>query len=306
MTDIPGRRASSSRTAEYMALFRALEAARRPAADRLFDDPLAAGFLRLPLRAVVYASRLPGLGARIRAWIDRRWPGARAAGVARTRFLDDLLRAALREGVDQVVLLGAGFDARALRVAGIERARVFELDRAATQAAKQERIRRALGALPRHVTFVALDFEQRELGPALRAAGFDPKRAAFLLWEGVTNYLTAEAVDSTLRSVEGVASPGSRFVFTYVDSAVLAPGHRSARDARLVATLQRAGEPWTFGLDPAELPAYLAARGLDLVQDVGTRELRARLMGPTGPHLEGYEFYRVAEARVRRARDEAR
>jgi methyltransferase (TIGR00027 family) len=289
-----------------MALFRALETVRRPAAARLFDDPLAARFLRPSLRAVVHAARLPGLGPRIPAWIDRRWPGARPAGVARTRFLDDLLRAALREGVDQVVLLGAGFDARAVRLAGIERARVFEVDRAATQAAKQERVRRALGALPPHVTFVALDFERQELGSALRRAGFDPTRPACLLWEGVTNYLTAEAVDATLRSVACVAAPGSRFAFTYVDSAILSPHHRSAGNARLATTLQRAGEPWTFGLDPAGLPAYLAARGFDLLQDIGTRELRARLLGPSGPHLEGYEFYRVAEARVRGTRDEAR
>src|SRR2546429_468606 len=121
-------RHSASRTAEYMALFRALESSRPSSRSRLFEDPFAYGFLRPALRRVVRLSRLP-LGSSPVAWfIDWRWPGARASGIARTRFIDDALIYTLREGVGQVVILGAGFDCRAYRVRGIDRARVFEVD----------------------------------------------------------------------------------------------------------------------------------------------------------------------------------
>ena len=73
-----------SRTAEYVALFRALETV-RPSGERLFSDPLAAAFLTPRLRVGVALAALPGIGRLVPALVDRRWPGPRASAVARTR-----------------------------------------------------------------------------------------------------------------------------------------------------------------------------------------------------------------------------
>lgn len=284
----------ASRTAEFMALFRALESGRRPAAARLFVDPFAARLLPGPLRAVAAAARLPLLGGGVAHLIDRRWPGARSSAVARTRLIDDAVVAALAEGVGQVLILGAGFDCRAYRLPGLARARVFEVDHPATSAAKRARLAALLGAPPAHVTFVALDFDRQPLLAALAAAGCDRGRPSLIIWEGVTNYLAAAAVDATLRDLATFA-PGSRVLFTYVHRGVLDGSVPFAGAERIAATVQRAGEPWTFGLDPAEVPAYLAARGLELVDDVGADQYRARYLGDPG---RGYAFYRVVQARV--------
>jgi methyltransferase (TIGR00027 family) len=289
-----------STTAELMALFRALESVRRPAAARLFEDPWAAGFLRPSLRAAVWVAGLPVVGGLVSRAIDARFPGARSSGVARTRWIDDELRAALAAGARQVAILGAGFDARALRLPELSAARVFELDEASTSRAKQARLLRR-GALPAHVTFVAADFERATVDDLLRAAGFDVSAQSVVLWEGVTNYLTAEAVDATLRGVARLCAPGSRLVFTYVHRGLL-DGSPAFGDSQSVARLvRRVNEPWTFGLDPAELPAYLHERGLALVRDVDSVEYRSRLLGPHGPHLRGYEFYHCAVADVLQA-----
>ena len=284
----------TSRTAEFMALFRALETCRRPAAARLFADPFAASLLRGPLRAVAAAARLPLIGGGVARVIDRRWPGARTSAVARTRLIDEALAAALREGISQVVILGAGFDCRAYRIAGIERARVFEVDYPSTSASKRARLAALLGALPDHVVFVALDFDRQPLLAALDAAGCDRRRRSVLIWEGVTNYLSAAAVDATLRDLATFAA-GSPLLFTYVHRGLLDGSTPFEGMERLAATLQRAGEPWTFGFDPAELPAYLAERGIELLDDVGACEYRARYLGDAG---RGYAFYRAVAARV--------
>src|SRR2546428_10684132 len=92
-----------SRTAEYMALFRALESR----GDGLFDDPLARAFLSPGLRAAVCAARVPFLGAAGPAFIDRRWPGAREAGVARARVLGGCGLASVHTGGRPVVLVCA-------------------------------------------------------------------------------------------------------------------------------------------------------------------------------------------------------
>jgi len=288
----------ASRTAEYMALFRALESA-RPAGDRLFTDRFARGFLRPSLRVVVALSRVPIAGAAVPWFIDRRWPGARSSGVARTRLIDDELRSALSAGVGQVVLLGAGFDCRAYRVPGIERTRVFEVDHPATAAAKRLRLQRLLGTLPAHVVFVPIDFNRQTLAQAMAAARFDTGTRSVFIWEGVTNYLTAQAVDAVLHDVSAHSASESRLIFTYVHRGVLDGSVPFIGAQQLLATVARAGEPWTWGIDPADLPAYLHVRGLALISDVGAAEYRARYMGAATVHARGYEFYRVAVAEVR-------
>jgi methyltransferase (TIGR00027 family) len=287
----------ASRTAEYMALFRALETSRGPAGERLFDDPWARHFLGRRLAPLAHAARVPWLRRLATAAIDRRWPGARASGVARTRLIDDVLRSALLRGVEQVVLLGAGFDSRPYRLDGIDRARVFEVDQPGTLARKTRRLRRRLSRLPSHVAFVAVDFGRQDLGEALRSAGFRPEAPSIFIWEGVTNYLTREAVESTLRMVAGTAA-GTWLLFTYVHRRVLDGDWEGAGTAALAATLRRVGEPWTFGLDPAEVRSFLGAHGLALLEDVGSVEYRRRYLGSHGPHLDGYEFYRLALAQV--------
>src|SRR5262245_23641861 len=114
-----------SQTAEYMALFRAIESV-QPPTRRLFSDPFSRAFLRPPLHLAADVARLPLLGKLIAWIIDRRWPGARPSGVARTRLIDDLLLRALHDGVQQVVILGAGFDCRAYRLKGMNQVQVIE------------------------------------------------------------------------------------------------------------------------------------------------------------------------------------
>src|SRR5262245_24640360 len=142
-----------------MALFRALEST-RPAHDRLFTDPLAMRFLRRWGRAVVHIARIPPAHRRIALIVDRRWPGARTSAVARTRLIDDAVSSAVREGATQVLLLGAGFDTRAHRLTGIENARIFEVDRAATQQKKRHVVAHRVPEPTVCFTYSPLNFRQ--------------------------------------------------------------------------------------------------------------------------------------------------
>jgi methyltransferase (TIGR00027 family) len=290
---------NASQTAEYMALFRALESSRRPSNIRLFSDPFAYFFLRPALKGVVHLSRTPLLGAAVPRIIDLRWPGARSSGIARTRLIDDCVSASLREGVDQVVIFGAGFDCRAYRIAGIETTRVFEVDHPATLSKKKEGVLHIFGSLPKHVVYVDVDFNTQSLGQTLQDSGFNANERSSFIWEGVTNYLTERAVDRTLSYIGKNTAPGSRIVFTYVHRGVLDGSATFGGTRHVRNTLQRAGETWTFGFYPEYLQAYLAERGLDLTEDVGASEYRARYMGASSRRVKGYEFYRVAFARSR-------
>jgi methyltransferase (TIGR00027 family) len=286
----------SSTTAEIMALFRACETC-QPANLRLFDDPFARGFLTPSLKAVAAVARVPVLRDLVNGMIDQAWPGARSSGIARTRLIDDLLVQALHDGIDQVVILGAGFDSRAYRTRDIERARVFEVDHPDTLGRKHQAILRMQGEIPANVTFVCVDFNRTGLADAMKETSFAVDRRTFFIWEGVTNYLTADAVDETLRFV-GSTAPGSQIVFTYVDDKCLANPSTFGPNHNLRRLLERVGEPWSFGLDPVKLKGFLEERGLDLVQDLGSIEYRIKYNRVRRLPTTGYEFYRAAVAQV--------
>lgn len=286
-----------SQTAEFMAFFRVLETL-GPAGKRLFADPFAIAFLGPGLRGVARLSRNRVFRGLITRLIDALWPGARPAGVARTRLIDDALDQALyRGGFEQVVLLGAGFDARAYRLPCLAHMPVFEVDHPNTLDEKRRHIESLSPSPSDRSIYVSMDFNRQPLADALAKAGFNPNRCTFFLLEGVTNYLTGEAVDSLLRFVSS-AVPGSRLLFTYVHLDVLSRTSSFHGTWLLRRTLRRANELWTFGLDPACLDSYLRARGLVLVRDEGSREYRERYLGNSKRLLRGYEFYRAAIADV--------
>jgi hypothetical protein len=89
---------------------------------------------------------------------------------------------------------------------------------------------------------------------------------------GIANYISAEAVDDTLAAVKELASLGSTLIFTYVDKAALDSGSAFPDAAPWINGVKRRGEPWTFGLHPAELRDFLAKRGFTLTADFSTAE----------------------------------
>ena len=276
----------ASLTAEYMAFFRALES-RRSANERLFSDPYAPLFLQGWRKWLYAAARFPAGLRFAEGLLDRSAPGARAAGIARTKWLDEETTSALSE-VKQLVLLGAGFDMRAHRLPAAAQVTTFELDHPLTGQAKQSMLK-GLTA-PGTVHYVAIDFSRQSIAEVLAKAGFDNTQAACFIWEGVTNYLTPEAIDGTLQQIHQTA-PGNLLLFTYVDRAVLDHPDRFFGAAKLMTRLESYGEPWTFGIHPDEIQSFLAARGFDLVKDLGVADVWEK--------TRGYEFYRLASARVR-------
>jgi methyltransferase (TIGR00027 family) len=279
-----------SRTAQYVALYRALESS-EPGRAPLFIDPLAPRFLSRPLRLALRIARLRLARPALLRYADARAPGARTSAIARTAYLDDAVRAAVAAGTRQLVVLGAGFDCRAQRLPELAGVRVFEIDRASTQAVKRARLAdRGAG-----VRYVPVDFLRDDVATALSAAGWNAREPTFVLWEGVTNYLTQPAVERVLAWV-GSTAPGGAIAFTYVHRGVIDGSVHFDGAARILRNVERFGEPWRFGLRPDQVAGFVARAGLVLREDLGADDYRRRYLGP-GPH-PGYAFYRVAIADV--------
>ena len=252
-----------SRTAQRVAI--------RRAAHQILDDPRV---LDDPL-----ALRIIGREAENALRTDPKEHHAfsrafRAFMAARSRYAEDELARAVRHGVRQYVVLGAGLDTFAYRNphAGL---RVFEVDHPATQAWKREQLREGGIALPQSLTFVPIDFEQQTLADGLGQSGFDASAPGFFSWLGVAPYLTREACMTTLSFIARMPA-GSGVVFDFaVDPALLNAGQRQALDA-LAKRVAAAGEPFQLFFDPEKLRDELKAMGFHRTEFLQGKELNAR------------------------------
>ncbi|HMJ15661.1 MAG TPA: SAM-dependent methyltransferase [Polyangiaceae bacterium] len=287
-----------SRTAQYVALYRALESC-EPRRAPLFRDPFAPGFLSPQLAWVVRLARRASLRRVLEGYADFRAPGARSSAIARTRFIDDVVRREIAAGSRQLVIFGAGFDCRAHRLPELRGVRVFEVDRPDTQRQKREILEQTADAQRSpDVTYVPLDLLREDIASALGRAGWAPAARCTFLCEGLSNYLSEASVKKLLRCV-GSSAPESVLAFSYVHSGVLDGSTRFAGDDTVLRNVRRLGEPWSFGLDPRELEPYFADFGLNVEEDVGADEYRRRYLDQKRTHWGGYTFYRLVIARVR-------
>ncbi len=282
------------RPALTLAFLRAIEAYQSER-ERLFDDQVSRELMPSSWKI----SLLPGIRHAIVTFTEQFAPGIMGSLYCRTRYIDDALRNALRKGLDQVVILGAGFDARAYRLPGIEQTHVFELDFPKMQRLKQTFVAKRFGQLPAHVTFVPIDFDHQDLDEVMTTAGFRQGLKTFFIWEAVTQYLTADAVDRTFRYIAGAAAAGSKIVFTYIEQGIIDGTARSTPEQMLVSAASQAETPsWIFGFVPSRLAEYLSQRGLELAAEVGAPEFQARYLKPRRRQMNIFMGERVALARI--------
>jgi methyltransferase (TIGR00027 family) len=229
---------------------------------RVLDDPLALAILGEKTAAELRASTEPG-SANLRAFV-----------AARSRFAEDHLAVAVRQGVRQCVVLGAGLDTFAYRnpFPGL---RVIEVDHPATQAWKRDLLASAGIAIPASASFVAVDFARQTLFGELQRSEFCFDEPAFFSWLGVVPYLTRDAALGTLRWIGSLPSASS-VAFDYaIARTALNFLERTALDA-LSRRVARAGEPFQLFFEPQELSSELSGMGFRLLEDLGAAEINAR------------------------------
>ena len=277
-----------------MALFRAVETAQIKD-KRLFTDPFAINFLDKGLKRVAKIASWPIVGQFIPQLIHKKGIGAISSGIARTKYIDDLLETSIKENSKQVIILGAGFDTRSVRLEFLKNVSVIEIDHPDTSSLKLDIYRQTVGHLPQNVTFHQADFNKQALNEIAKQAKVNPSIPTTIIWEGVTNYLTREAVENTFEFTQQFVSPFS-IIFTYIDKDVLDNPHHFKGTKRLFQNLKQNEEQWTFGFYPQELLIFLSRYNLSLKEDLNATQYRNRYMPDRKQLLEGYEFYRVVSA----------
>ena len=224
----------------------------------------------------------PGLRVVVRAVERAVLPGIQLHYAVRKRFIEDAVRGFLAGGGTQVVVLGAGLDTLASRLARrFPHVDFIEIDHPATQRRK----RRAIDATPaRNLRLHAADLGRTTVEVALGCvATFRPGTPTFFVLEGVTMYLSGATVATTLQSCADAGGAGTRIGWTFMEPDARGRiAFRRSRRGLVGAWLTTTGEPFTWGIAPARVPAFLEPLGLRTMQIVDADELRARYLTPSG------------------------
>ena len=221
-------------------------------------------------------------------------PSVRKAIVLRARYFDDYSRRCLNEGFEQVVLLGAGYDSRCLRMKEFRRARVFELDLACTQVIKKTLTRRLLGGLPPHVTYVPINFARDTVSTKLIQAGFNCKKKTLFIWEGVTLFLNLDIVSETLGRLADMGTD-RRVVFDFIPPELIDDETEYQGNRMLLDLCASINEPLTFGCHPDKMKKVLCDIGYRNVGIVSMREAYKMYSG--SDKIEDSYFFATADVR---------
>ena len=263
---------------------------------RVINDPYADRF-------VIGAGFIKLMGHKFSVWLGKKLaPGLHEHLIARTRFIDELIEEAATTGAEQYVILGAGYDLRAHRLDLPSSLRVFEVDQAEVQARKRSKLPENL-TNSENVTYVAVDFTHQSLAEQLTAAGFDIGKPTVFTLEGVSQYITKEAVSSTIEELATlIQTTSSTFFISYVDElldkdpeACFGKGYPNAvKRAETIKSLSaKVGEPWISFYTAEEIASLLSRNGFSVKKNVTLEDLNSLYFTPVGRTLPENQIFKL-------------
>ncbi|MDD2755226.1 MAG: class I SAM-dependent methyltransferase [Methanothrix sp.] len=262
---------SGSKTA-IAALLNRFGESLKPVGERICYDPYAVYFIDKKL--MDWALHNPDKVIAMRDENERINPGFVNSIIARVRYFDDFTQRSLERGIEQLVILGAGYDTRAYRIEGLKRIRIFEVDHPSTQDIKITKLKNLFGALPSNVVYISADLISEDIFQKLMGKGYDPSKKTLFLMEGLLYYLPPSAVERMLSSIMKNSAKGSVILFDYLFKSVVDGSTPLEAGRNLKKGLAESGEPLKFGIEDGKIEEFLANRGFSQIANATGREYK--------------------------------
>ena len=263
---------------------------------RVINDPYADSF-------VIGSGFIKLMGHKLNAWLSEKLaPGFHEHLISRTKFIDELIQKSAVNGTEQYVILGAGYDSRAHRLELPSSLKIFEVDQPEVSDNKLAKLPKELPNSD-NVTYVNIDFSYQSLTEQLIGAGFDQKKSTIFTLEGVSQYITKEAVSSTIKELASLTrDTNSIFFMSYVDElldknpeACFGEGYPNpAKKASLIKGLSaKVGEPWISFYNGAEIEDLLSQNGYSIEENVTLEDLNSLYFSPVGRTLNENQIFKL-------------
>ncbi len=256
-----------SKMAEVVALIRA-EESEKPAEDRICYDPYAICFVSPEVRE--FMARNPAKYKAQREQVENNLPGYSNSIVARVRYFDDIVKLSAQDGLEQLVIMGAGYDTRAYRIGELKNVHVFEIDHPDTIKVKKDKINEIFGFIPAHVTYVPADLEVEKLDQRLAESGYDKTKKTLFVMEGLIYYLPPEAADDLLSFIVHSSGKESAVIFDYGRVKLDTTIHKGKRGYDFA---KQRGEPVKSSInEPIE--KFLSERGFYKIDNMDSKDYK--------------------------------
>lgn len=290
------------RSAETLAALRAAVNS-ETRLEVLCQDDLAKHFLGVGLKIFVNATPQYLL----RKLIEIKAPGSYCFAITRTKHFDKILLDEISRGMEQVVLLGAGYDTRPYRFQKqLGTVDIYEIDFPGTQKRKRRVIARVFDkGLPSNIRYLSFDFNRTDLAETLINSGFSTDRKTVFLWEGVSYYIPIDAVCRVLSFVRSCAK-GSSIVFDYATRDFVNGDRRTYGAKQIAKWLKKIDEPFLFGINGSEIYGFLADSGLEVITEFGPEELKGAYLKTRNGKLLGETLGHVRMVHARALRTDSR
>lgn len=239
--------------AELIANVRAYEASKEKD-ERICYDPLAVHFINPKMWEVLLEH--PEMAADTEAGIN--------SIVSRVKYFDDFVEKSVNDGLEQLIILGAGFDTRAYRIEGLEEIKIFEVDHPQTQQYKVEKIEEIFQSTPENVIYVPIDFKSEKIGDKLLNKGYNSSLKTLFLMEGFIYYIYPEAVAEILSFIVKNSGKGSAVIFDYLLDSGVDEGNKQRPDADI----------FKFGIKKGGLEEFLSHFGFSKIEGNTTEDLK--------------------------------
>ena len=287
-----------SSTAEEVAIHRAVESM-RPENERICHDPYAIRFLSPETsRFLEMIANGSSMAKAKMEEMNRLFPGTQNSIVARVRYIDDIVEESIDDGIEQLVILGAGYDTRAHRIKRLEKIKVFEVDHPSTQAVKIEKVKEIFGSLPAHVRYVPVDIGSEDLCQRFTENGYDRSQRTLFTMEGLLYYFPPKLVDELLSFIAVSSGRGSTIVFDYFPKSMVDGTCKSEVGKRIRERVERYGEPLKFGIREGAVVDFLTQRGFFDVKDVTSEDYKKAYFRGANANRDVCSLYSFAHARV--------
>lgn len=218
--------------------------------------------------------------------------------IARARFCEDSLKAAMRTGTGQYVILGAGMDTFPFREPEfVSKHKVYEVDHPMTQADKLERIRRAGWKIPDNLFFVLVDFSKDSLKDKLLEAGFDKRKKTFFSWLGVSYYLTTDEIENVLTCLAALSAEGSTLLFDYADEGLFTSSVKRVQN--MIAMAAAGGEPLKTSFSYHQLEKLLEKHRFLIYELLTTQDIQNQYFANRTDELTAFEYIHYVTAVIR-------
>ena len=291
-------------TAQGVAKQRLIESLAKPD-RRIIYDPYAKNF-------VLGANIIKLMGHRLSVWLGNKIiPGMHEHLISRTRYIDDLIEKSTFANIEQYVILGAGYDSRAHRLKLPSKLKIFEVDQSEVQELKRLRLP---DNMPNResITYVGMDFNHQSLKEELINAGFDQNKSTIFTLEGVSQYISREALDATLKEVADLnPNSNSKIFISYVNKllkedskACFGKGYSKPEKAVSFITNSAAkmGEPWISFYSAEEIESILSQNNFTLIENKTLADLNSKYFTPVGRtipenHIFKLEHFVIAESK---------